>query len=45
MTINIRLTNAEYEILKELQKKVKRYKKGLEEKARVEIKRDYELIA
>ena len=32
MTITIRLTKVEYEMLKELQKRDKRYKKGLEEK-------------
>ncbi len=30
MTITIRLTKVEYEMLKELQKRDKRYKKGLE---------------
>ena len=32
MNITIRLTKVEYEMLKELQKRDKRYKKGLEEK-------------
>ena len=37
MNITIRLTNVEYEMLKELQKRDKRYKKGLEEKVKYEI--------
>ena len=37
MNITIRLTKVEYEMLKELQKKDKRYKKGLEFKVRDEI--------
>jgi len=37
MTITIRLTRVEYEMLKELQKKDKRYKKGLEEKVRSDL--------
>ena len=41
MTITIRLTKIEVEMLKELQKKDKRYKKGLEEKVRLELKRDH----
>ena len=44
MTITIRLTRVEYEMLKELQKKDKRYKKGLEEKVRFELKRDHQLF-
>ena len=44
MNITIRLTKVEYEMLKELQKKDKRYKKGLEEKIKGEIKKDHELI-
>ncbi|MDB4486343.1 hypothetical protein N9025_02930 [Synechococcus sp. AH-707-B22] len=44
MTITIRLTKVEVEILKELQKKDKRYKKGLEEKIRVDLKIDYSKI-
>ena len=32
MNITIRLTKVEFEMLKELQKRDKRYKKGLEEK-------------
>ena len=44
MTITIRLTKVEYEMLKELQKKDKKYKKGLEEKVRLELKRDHQLI-
>ena len=41
MNITIRLTKVEYEMLKELQKRDKRYKKGLEEKVREDIKRNY----
>ena len=41
MTITIRLTRVEYEMLKELQKKDKRYKKGLEEKVKGEIQQDF----
>ena len=37
MNITIRLTRVEYEMLKELQKKDKRYKKGLEEKVKQDI--------
>ena len=42
MTITIRLTTVEYEMLKELQKKDKRYKKGLEVKVRSDLSSDYE---
>ena len=41
MNIIIRLTKVEYEMLKELQKKDKRYKKGLEEKIRLDLLSDY----
>ena len=41
MNITIRLTKVECEMLKELQKRDKRYGKGLEEKVRNEISRDY----
>ena len=41
MTITIRLTKVEYEMLKELQKRDKRYKKGLEEKVRSDLMSDY----
>ena len=44
MNITIRLTKVEYEMLKELQKKDKRYKKGLEEKIRSEITIDYQKV-
>ena len=37
MNVNIRLTKVEYEMLKELQKKDKRYKNGLEEKVKSDI--------
>lgn len=41
MNINIRLTKVEVEMLKELQKKDKRYKKGLEGKVRSDLSSDY----
>ena len=41
MNITIRLTKVEYEMLKELQKRDKRYKKGLEIKVREEIRMDF----
>ena len=41
MTVTIRLTKVEYEMLEELQKKDKRYKKGLEEKIKLDISSDY----
>ena len=41
MNITIRLTKVEYEMLKELQKKDKRYKKGIEEKVKRDINLDY----
>ena len=41
MTITIRLSKVEYEMLKELQKKDRRYRKGLEEKVRGEILIDF----
>ena len=41
MNITIRLTKVEYEMFKELQKRDKRYKKGLEGKVKEEIARDY----
>ena len=44
MNITIRLTKAEYEMLKELQKKDKRYKKGIEDKVKGEINRDHESL-
>lgn len=40
MTITIQLTKVEFEMLKELQKKDKRYKKGLEEKVRSDLSAD-----
>jgi len=40
MNITIRLTKVEYEMMKELQKKDKRYRKGLEEKFKGEINKD-----
>ena len=44
MNITIRLTKVEYEMLKELQKKDKRYKKGLESKVKGEIQKDHESL-
>ena len=41
MNITIRLTKVEYEMLKDLQKKDKRYRKGLEEKIRLDLSSDY----
>ena len=42
MNITIRLTKVEYEMLKELQKKDKRYNKGLKEKVIRDLKCDFE---
>jgi hypothetical protein len=41
MTITIRLSKVEYEMLMELQKKDRRYKKGLEVKVRSDLSSDY----
>ena len=41
MNITIRLTKVEHEMLKELQKRDKRYKSGLETKVKGEILKDY----
>ena len=41
MNITIRLTKVEYEMLKELHKKDKRYKKRLEAKVRSDLSSDY----
>ena len=41
MNITIRLTKVEFEMLKELQKRDKRYKKGLEVKVRSDLSSDY----
>ena len=43
MTITIRLTKVEVKMLKGLQKKDKRYKKGLEKKVKKEIQQDLSL--
>ena len=40
----IRLSTVEQEMLKVLQQKDKRYKQGLEQKIKVELKLDYESI-
>ncbi len=44
MNITIRLTKVEVEMLKELQKKDKRYKSGIELKVKSELKIDYAMI-
>lgn len=41
MNITIRLTKVEYEMLKELQKRDKRYQKGLENKIKTELNKEY----
>jgi hypothetical protein len=41
MTITIRLTTVEVEMLKELQRRDKRYKTGVEEKVKVDINNDF----
>lgn len=41
MNITVKLTKVEYEMLKELQKKDKRYQRGLEEKVKTEIIKDF----
>ena len=41
MNITIRLTKVEFEMLKELQKRDKRYQKGLEVKVRSDLSLDY----
>ena len=41
MNITIRLTKVEYEMLKELQKRDMRYKKGLEEKVKSDLMSNY----
>ncbi len=43
MNITIRLTKVEYEMLKELQKKDKRYVKGLEGKIKHDLVNDYQV--
>ena len=45
MNFTIRLTKVEVEMLKELQKKDKRYKKGLEEKVKVDLAADYQSLS
>ena len=42
MNVNIRLSKVEYEMLKELEKKDKIYKKGLDEKVRSDPAADYQ---
>ena len=44
MNITIRLTKVEYEMLKELQKKDKRYKKELEVKVKSDLSSDYRVL-
>ncbi len=41
MNITIRLTKVEYEMLKELQKKDKRYEKGIPAKVLIDLRHDY----
>ena len=41
MNITIRLTKVEYEMLKELQKRDKRYKRGIESKVISDTIKDY----
>ena len=41
MNITIQLTKVEYEMPKELETKDKRYKKGLENKIKTELNKDY----
>jgi hypothetical protein len=41
MNITIRLSKVEYEMLKELEKNDKRYRKGLEEKVKSDLVADY----
>ena len=45
MNITIRLTKVEVEMLKELQKKDKRYKKGIEEKVKSDLVEDYQSLS
>jgi len=44
MNITIRLTTVEYEMLKELQKRDKRYRRGLGIKVKREIHKDHALL-
>jgi len=44
MNITIRLTKVEYEMLKELQRRDKRYKKGLEAMVRSGLALDYSTL-
>lgn len=44
MNITIRLTKVEYEMLKELQRRDKRYKKGLEEKIKKDLTTDHGML-
>ena len=44
MNITIRLTKVEYEMLKELEKKDKRYGRGIEEKLKREIRADHRIM-
>ena len=45
MNITIRLTKVEYEMLKELQKMDKRYKRGLDVKVKSDIVADYQSLS
>ena len=44
MNVTIRLTKVEYEMLKELEKKDKRYKNGFEKKLLTELRSDYSML-
>ena len=41
MNLTIRLTKVEYEMVRELQKRDKRYKKGLVEKIKIDLMLNY----
>ena len=43
MNLTIKLSKVEYEMLKELQKRDKRYKKGLEVKVKSDLSSDYQV--
>ena len=45
MNITIRLTKVEYEMLKELQKKDKRYQNGIPGKVLKDVQKDYVALA
>jgi len=45
MNITIRLTKVEYEMLRELQRTESRYRKGLEQKIKVDIQSDHKQMS